>query len=52
VDGGVDSENIAQLARAGANSFVAGTSIFHTADPAAATRNLKRLATDAVSLKT
>jgi ribulose-phosphate 3-epimerase len=52
VDGGVDQENIAQLAQAGANSFVAGTSIFHTADPAAATRNLKRLATDAVSLKT
>ncbi len=52
VDGGVDQGNIAQLAQAGANSFVAGTSIFHTADPAAATRNLKRLATDAVSLKT
>jgi len=52
VDGGVDTQNIAQLAQAGANSFVAGTSIFHTADPAAATRNLKRLATDAVSLKT
>ena len=52
VDGGVDAQNIAQLAQAGANSFVAGTSIFHTADPAAATRNLKRLATDAVSLKT
>jgi ribulose-phosphate 3-epimerase len=52
VDGGVDAQNIAQLAQAGANSFVAGTSIFHTADPAAATRNLKRLATEAVSLKT
>jgi ribulose-phosphate 3-epimerase len=52
VDGGVDQDNIAQLAQAGANSFVAGTSIFHAADPAAATRNLKRLATDAVSLKT
>ena len=52
VDGGVDRENIAQLAQAGANSFVAGTSIFHTADPAASTRNLKRLAADAVSLET
>jgi ribulose-phosphate 3-epimerase len=52
VDGGVDQDNIAQLAQAGANSFVAGTSVFHAADPAAATRNLKRLATDAVSLKT
>jgi ribulose-phosphate 3-epimerase len=51
VDGGVDRENIAQLAQAGANSFVAGTSIFHAASPAAATQELKQLATQAVSLK-
>ncbi len=51
VDGGVDRDNIAQLAQAGANSFVAGTSIFHASDPAAATRELKQLATQAVSLK-
>jgi ribulose-phosphate 3-epimerase len=49
VDGGVDSENTAELAQAGANTFVAGTSIFHTADPAAATRQLKKLATQALS---
>jgi ribulose-phosphate 3-epimerase len=49
VDGGVDAENIADLARAGANTFVAGTSIFHTPDPAAAVRNLRKLATDALS---
>lgn len=49
VDGGVDLENTAELARAGANTFVAGTSIFHTADPAAATRQLKKLATQALS---
>jgi ribulose-phosphate 3-epimerase len=51
VDGGVDRANVALLAQAGANSFVAGTSIFHAADPAAATRELKQLATQAVSLK-
>jgi ribulose-phosphate 3-epimerase len=51
VDGGVDCDNIGLLAQAGANSFVAGTSIFHAADPAAATRELKQLATQAVSLK-
>ena len=39
VDGGVDLENIAELARAGVNTFVAGTSIFHASDPAAATQN-------------
>jgi ribulose-phosphate 3-epimerase len=49
VDGGVDAGNIADLARAGANTFVAGTSIFHTPDPAAAVRNLRKLATDALS---
>jgi ribulose-phosphate 3-epimerase len=49
VDGGVDSGNTAELAQAGANTFVAGTSIFHTADPAAATRHLKKLATQALS---
>ena len=49
VDGGVDADNIADLARAGANTFVAGTSIFHTPDAAAAVRNLRKLATDALS---
>jgi len=51
VDGGVDPGNMAELAQAGANTFVAGTSIFHTADPAAATRQLKKLATQALSQK-
>jgi ribulose-phosphate 3-epimerase len=49
VDGGVEPENTAELARAGANTFVAGTSIFHKADPAAAMRQLKKLATQALS---
>jgi ribulose-phosphate 3-epimerase len=49
VDGGVEPENVAELARAGANTFVAGTSIFHTSDPAAAVRNLRKLAVEATS---
>ena len=49
VDGGVDAENTAQLAQAGANTFVAGTSIFHTPDPAAAVRQLRKLAVEALS---
>ena len=49
VDGGVEAENAAELAQAGANTFVAGTSIFHTPDPAAAVRQLRRLATGALS---
>jgi ribulose-phosphate 3-epimerase len=49
VDGGVDAENTADLAQAGANTFVAGTSIFHASDPAAAVRQLRKLATEAHS---
>lgn len=49
VDGGVDAGNTAELAQAGANTFVAGTSIFQTADPAAATRQLIKLARQALS---
>jgi ribulose-phosphate 3-epimerase len=44
VDGGVDLENVAELAQAGANTFVAGTSIFHAPDPAEAARQLRKLA--------
>jgi ribulose-phosphate 3-epimerase len=51
VDGGVDEENVAELAQAGANTFVAGTSVFHTPDPAAATRHLRKLASEALSQK-
>ncbi|HXN71136.1 MAG TPA: ribulose-phosphate 3-epimerase [Candidatus Acidoferrales bacterium] len=51
VDGGVDLGNVAELAQAGANTFVAGTSIFHASDPAGATRQLHKLATEALSHK-
>jgi ribulose-phosphate 3-epimerase len=51
VDGGVDLENVAELAQAGANTFVAGTSIFHASDPAEATRQLRKLAREALSQK-
>jgi ribulose-phosphate 3-epimerase len=49
VDGGVDLENVAELVQAGANTLVAGTSIFHTPDPAAAARQMRKVATEAVS---
>jgi ribulose-phosphate 3-epimerase len=51
VDGGVDLGNLVELAQAGANTFVAGTSIFHQQDPEAATRQLRKLATEALSQK-
>jgi ribulose-phosphate 3-epimerase len=49
VDGGVDLQNAAVLAQAGANTLVAGTSIFHTADAGAAAREMRRLATEAAN---
>jgi ribulose-phosphate 3-epimerase len=51
VDGGVERENTAELAQAGVNTFVAGTSVFHTPDPAAAARELRKLALEALSQK-
>jgi ribulose-phosphate 3-epimerase len=49
VDGGVDLENIGELAKAGVNTFVAGTSIFGTKDPAASARQLHKVANEAIS---
>lgn len=42
VDGGITTETIGAAWGAGANVFVAGTSVFGTADPAQAVRDLKR----------
>jgi ribulose-phosphate 3-epimerase len=51
VDGGVGPENVAELVRAGAETLVAGTSIFGTPDPAAAFREMRNLAHDALTQK-
>ena len=47
VDGGVDLSNIDRAAKAGANVFVAGTSVFHAPDPAAALRAMRSKAESA-----
>ena len=49
VDGGVELENAGELAQAGVNTFVAGTSIFHAPNPVEATRQMRRLANEAIS---
>ena len=49
VDGGVGPENVTDLVRAGAEILVAGTSIFHTPDPAEAVRTLKQMASGALA---
>ena len=42
VDGGVKPENIAEIGRAGADTFVAGSAIFGTADYAAAIKGMRQ----------
>ena len=51
IDGGVGEDNIADVARAGVDWVVAGTSVFHTADAAAAVRDMQRLAEEAISIR-
>jgi ribulose-phosphate 3-epimerase len=51
VDGGIGADNVGEVARAGAEILVAGTSVFHNADPGEAYRKLKHLAVEAVSQK-
>jgi ribulose-phosphate 3-epimerase len=41
VDGGVKPDNIAQIARAGADTFVAGSAVFGSSDYAATIRDLR-----------
>lgn len=48
VDGGIELEHTSELARAGANTFVAGTSIFHAPDPAEAVRRMRSVALEAI----
>jgi ribulose-phosphate 3-epimerase len=41
VDGGVKTDNIAEIARAGADTFVAGSAVFNSKDYAAAIRDMR-----------
>ena len=51
IDGGVGPENIADVARAGVDWVVAGSSVFQAPDPADAVREMLHLAADAFSMK-
>jgi ribulose-phosphate 3-epimerase len=44
IDGGINAETIADAARAGADTLVAGSAVFGQADPAAALADLARRA--------
>jgi ribulose-phosphate 3-epimerase len=49
IDGGIGPENIGDVVRAGAEILVAGTSVFHSADPAAAVRSMMHQANEALA---
>jgi len=51
VDGGLGLENVAEAVRAGAEIIVAGSSIFHTSDPAEAVRRMRQVASEALVQK-
>ncbi len=51
IDGGVGTENIADVARAGVDWVVAGSSVFHAPDAAQAVRDLRRKAEEAHFVK-
>ena len=47
VDGGLTSENVAEVVRAGADWIVAGSSVYHSKDPRAAVEQMRRVAQEA-----
>jgi ribulose-phosphate 3-epimerase len=51
IDGGVGHDNIGEVARAGVDWVVAGSSVFQTRDPAEAVRGMQRIAEEATSVK-
>jgi ribulose-phosphate 3-epimerase len=51
IDGGVGQNNIAEVARAGVDWVVAGSSVFHARDAAAAVHDMQRIAEEAISIR-
>jgi len=46
VDGGINNQTVAECARAGADTFVAGTALFHQRHMGAAVRKMRQIAKD------
>jgi ribulose-phosphate 3-epimerase len=51
IDGGVGKDNIADVARAGVDWVVAGSSVFHAPDATDAAREMQRIAHEAISIQ-
>ncbi len=51
IDGGITTANVSEVVSAGCDWIVAGSSIFHTPDPAAAVAEMSRLAQDSAPVR-
>ncbi len=51
IDGGVTHDNVEQIVRAGCNWLVAGSHVFHSADPAATVKEMQQLAESATAMR-
>jgi ribulose-phosphate 3-epimerase len=51
IDGGVGEDNIAEVAKAGVDWVVAGSSVFHAPDATAAALEMQRIAEEAISIR-
>jgi ribulose-phosphate 3-epimerase len=51
IDGGVSAANTGEIVQSGCDWLVAGSAIFHSADPAAAVKEMQHIAVNATSVK-
>ncbi len=51
IDGGVSCDNVAEIVRAGCDWLVAGSAVFHSADPAATVKEMQQLAMEANAVR-
>jgi ribulose-phosphate 3-epimerase len=51
IDGGVSHQNVESIVQAGCDWLVAGSHIFHSADPAATVKEMQHLADNAMAVK-
>jgi ribulose-phosphate 3-epimerase len=51
IDGGVSHDNVESIVQAGCNWLVAGSHVFHSADPAATVKEMQHIADHAMAIK-
>jgi ribulose-phosphate 3-epimerase len=51
IDGGVSRDNVETIVRAGCDWLVAGSAVFHSADPAATVKEMQHLASEATAVR-